>query len=160
MTSLRIPMTVDGEKRLRTELQELKKVARPKIIEEIAEARKQGDLKENAEYQFAREKQSFIEGKITELEAKVFNAQIIDVRKIINTGKVIFGSTVKLLNVKTKKAIKYKIVGDDEADIKVNLISISSPLSRALIGKTENTTIKLATPNGTAEYKIISVEYT
>lgn len=153
-------MTVDGEKRLRTELQELKKVARPKIIEEIAEARKQGDLKENAEYQFAREKQSFIEGKITELEAKVFNAQIIDVRKIINTGKVIFGSTVKLLNVKTKKAIKYKIVGDDEADIKVNLISISSPLSRALIGKTENTTIKLATPNGTAEYKIISVEYT
>ena len=159
MKLTRIPMTVTGEKKLRIELQTLKSVQRPKIIEAITTAREHGDLKENAEYHFAREQQSFIEGKIKELEIKLSNAQVIDITKINNTGNIIFGSTVNLLNTKTSRHLKYKIVGDDEANIKINQISISSPLARVLIGKTKDEYVTLEIPSGKIEYKIISVEY-
>ena len=159
MRSLRIPMTVYGENKLRLELQELKSVQRPRIIEAISEARKQGDLKENAEYHFAREQQSLIECKIKDTEVKLSNAQIIDIKKINNMGTVTFGATVKLLNIETSKNTSYKIVGEDEANIKTQLISISSPLSRALIGKAKNENVILNTPTGEVKYKIISIDY-
>lgn len=153
------PMTAKGAEMLRDELQELKTVRRPSIINSIAEAREHGDLKENAEYHAAREQQSFCEGRIQDIEGKLSNAQIIDVTKMPNSGKVIFGTTVTILNVETDAEITYKIVGDDESDIKNNLISVNSPIARGLIGKMVDDVANIQTPKGTVEYEIIEVEY-
>lgn len=144
---------------LREELNELKSVKRPAIIAAIAEAREHGDLKENAEYHAAREQQGFCEGRIQDIEGKLSNAQIIDVTKMENTGKVVFGVTVTLLNVDTEEETTYKIVGDDEADIKNNLISVNSPIARGLIGKNLDDVATIQTPAGLVEFEIIEVEY-
>ncbi|MGO2011282.1 MAG: transcription elongation factor GreA [Pseudoalteromonas sp.] len=154
-----IPMTVRGAELLRAELNELKTVTRPKIVADIADAREHGDLKENAEYHAAREQQGFCEGRIQEIEAKLSNVQIIDVTKLPDTGKVIFGTTVTIVNVETDAEVKYRIVGDDEADIKNNLISVNSPISRGLIGKAVDDAVTIKTPKGDVEYEIIEVEY-
>lgn len=154
-----IPMTVSGAEALREELKRLKTKERPRIIEAIADAREHGDLKENAEYHAAREQQSFCEGRIQEIEAKLSNAQIIDVTKMPATGKVIFGSTVTLYNTSTDEEVRYRIVGDDEADIKQHLISVNSPIARALIGKSIDDVAVVTTPNGEVEYEVIEVEY-
>ncbi len=156
----KIPMTVLGANLLREELQRLKTIERPRIIDAIAEARAHGDLKENAEYHAAREQQSFVEGRILEIEGKLSNAQIIDVTQIQNTNKVIFGTTVTLVNVNTEEKVTYQIVGDDEADIKAHKISISAPIARALIGKLVEDVVEVTTPEGTTEYEIISVTHT
>ncbi|NMH58831.1 transcription elongation factor GreA [Alteromonas ponticola] len=153
------PMTARGAAMLRDELNELKTKTRPRIIESIAEAREHGDLKENAEYHAAREQQSFCEGRIQDIEAKLSNAQIIDVTRMENTGKVIFGTTVTIMNLETSKETTYRIVGDDEADIKKNLISVNSPIARGLIGKELDDVVNIATPNGTVEFEITEVEY-
>lgn len=155
----RVPMTKEGEARLREELQQLKSEDRPRVIAAIATAREHGDLKENAEYHAAREQQSFIEGRIQEIEGKLSSAQIIDVTTMENTGKVIFGTTVHLLNMDTDEQVVYKIVGDDEADIKVGKISISSPIARALVGRNEGDVVAIRVPSGTVEYEIEEVEY-
>ena len=157
--STQIPMTVRGEEMLRTELIELKTVKRPEIVEAIADAREHGDLKENAEYHAAREQQGFCEGRIQEIEAKLSNAQVIDVTKMPNSGRVIFGATVSILNVDTDEEVTYRIVGDDEADIKNNLISINSPIARGLIGKQVDEEVGIQTPNGLVEFEITEVEY-
>ncbi|HSG51224.1 MAG TPA: transcription elongation factor GreA [Rheinheimera sp.] len=154
-----IPMTVQGAEKLRTELNELKSVKRPAVIQAIAEAREHGDLKENAEYHAAREQQGFIEGRIQDIEAKLSNAQIIDIGKMPNTGKVIFGSTVTILNLDTEEEVTYRIVGDDEADIKNNLISVNSPIARGLIGKSADDVVNITTPKGVVEYEITEVQY-
>lgn len=153
------PMTARGAEMLREELNQLKSVERPKIIASIAEAREHGDLKENAEYHAAREQQSFCEGRIQDIEGKLSNAQIIDVTKMPNNGKVIFGTTVTILNVDTDKETTYRIVGDDEADIKKNLISVNSPIARGLIGKELDDMVNIQTPSGSVEYEIIEVQY-
>ncbi len=153
----RIPMTVKGEHALREELKKLKTEDRPRVIEAIADAREHGDLKENAEYHAAREQQSFIEGRIQEIESKLSHAQVIDVTKIEKTGKVIFGTTVRLINVDTEETVSYQIVGDDEADIKGGKISISSPIARALIAKEEGDVVAVQVPSGTVEYEIDEV---
>jgi transcription elongation factor GreA len=153
------PMTVQGAAALNSELQRLKSIERPRIIEAIATARAHGDLKENAEYHAAREQQSFMEGRIQELEAKLSNAQIVDISKIANQGRVVFGSTVRVCNVQTDSEITYQIVGEDEADIKLNKISYSSPIGKALIGKLLDDTVVVHTPGGIVEYEIISVDY-
>ena len=155
----KIPLTVDGEKSLKKVLADLKFIERPKISEAIAEARAHGDLKENAEYHAAREQQSFCEGRIQDIEGKLSNAQIIDVTKMENTGKVIFGTTVTILNVDTDEETTYRIVGDDEADIKNNLISVNSPIARGLIGKELDDMVTIQTPAGAVEVEIIEVEY-
>ena len=152
-------MTAKGANILRAELEELKTVKRPEIVHAIAEAREHGDLKENAEYHAAREQQGFCEGRIQDIEAKLSNAQIIDVSKIANNGKVIFGSTVTIVNVETDEEVSYQIVGDDESDIKKNLISINSPIARGLIGKSLDDEISITTPGGVVDYEIIKVEY-
>ncbi len=154
-----IPMTTRGADMLREELKRLKSEDRPRIIQAIADAREHGDLKENAEYHAAREQQSFCEGRIQEIEAKLSNAQIIDVTKVPNQGKVIFGSTVTLFNTGTEKEVTYQIVGDDEANIKENLISVNSPISRALIGKEVDDAVMVNTPGGEVEYEVVNVEY-
>jgi transcription elongation factor GreA len=154
-----IPMTVQGAQRLRDELHELKTVKRPAIIEAIAEAREHGDLKENAEYHAAREAQGFCEGRIQDIEAKLSNAQIIDISKLNNNGKVIFGSTVTILNLDSEEEVTYKIVGDDEADIKNNLISVNSPIARGLIGKNQDDVVNITTPSGVVEFEITDVQY-
>ncbi|RUO25255.1 transcription elongation factor GreA [Aliidiomarina minuta] len=154
-----IPMTVDGAEALRAELKRLKSEDRPRIIQAIADAREHGDLKENAEYHAAREQQGFCEGRIQEIEAKLSNAQIIDVKKMPDTGKIVFGVTVSLFNTSNDNEVRYKIVGDDEADIKKNLISVNSPIARALIGKQVDDVAVVATPNGEVEYEVIAVEY-
>lgn len=153
------PMTAKGAEMLRTELTELKSVTRPRIIQSIAEAREHGDLKENAEYHAAREQQSFCEGRIQDIEGKLSNAQIIDVTKMNNNDKVIFGTTVTILNVETDEETTYRIVGEDEADIKNNLISVSSPIARGLIGKELDDIVNISTPSGTVEFEISAVEY-
>ncbi|WP_339769095.1 transcription elongation factor GreA [uncultured Paraglaciecola sp.] len=153
------PMTAKGAEMLRTELQHLKSVKRPEIIKSIAEAREHGDLKENAEYHAAREQQSFCEGRIQNIEGKLSNVQIIDVTKMTNNGKVIFGTTVTVLNLVNDGEITYKIVGDDESDIKNNLISINSPIARGLIGKTLDDVVKIQTPKGAVEFEIVDVKY-
>ena len=155
----RIPMTVEGEKALREELTQLKSVERPRISQAIAEARELGDLKENAEYHAAREQQSFAEGRINEIEAKLSNAQVIDISAINKTGKVIFGSTVVLVNMDDDKEVEYKIVGDDEADIKLNMISVNSPIARAMIGKEEGDVVLVNTPSGGVEYEVDEVKH-
>jgi len=153
----RIPMTVQGEKSLRDELVNLKTVERPKVIESIADAREHGDLKENAEYHAAREQQSFIEGRIQEVESKLSTSQVIDVLAIPRTGKAIFGTTVSLINVDTDETVQYHIVGDDEANIKLGKISISSPIARAIIGKEEGDVVGVHVPSGIVEYEIDEV---
>jgi len=150
----RVPMTKEGAKQLEEELQRLKTVERPRIITAIAEARAHGDLKENAEYHAAREQQSFTEGRIREIESKLSEAQIIDITQIPNSGKVIFGATVDLINSATDERLTFRIVGDDEADVKANKISVSSPLARALIGKEEGDIVEVTTPGGKVSYEI------
>lgn len=152
-------MTAAGEKALREELDRLKGEERPRIVQAIAEARAQGDLRENAEYQYAKEEQGFIEGRIVEIEGKLSNAQVIDVTQISESGKVIFGTTVELMNLDTDEEITYQIVGDDEADIKVKKISVYSPIARALIGKEVDDVVVVQTPNGDVEYEICSVKH-
>ncbi len=153
------PMTVEGEKALREELQQLKTVERPRVIQDIADAREHGDLKENAEYHAAREQQDFIEGRIQDIEGKLSNAQVIDIKSIPHSGKVLFGTTVTIINVETDEEVEYRIVGDDEADIKNNRISVSSPIARALIGKEEGDTVVVNIPSGTVEYEIDEVKH-
>ncbi|WOG28967.1 transcription elongation factor GreA [Endozoicomonas sp. 8E] len=155
----RYPMTVEGEKALREELAQLKTVERPRISQAIAEARELGDLKENAEYHAAREQQSFTEGRINDIEGKLSNAQVIDITTIKKTGKVIFGTTVVLVNLDTDDEVEYKIVGDDEADIKDNKISVNSPIARALVGKEEGDVVVVNTPSGNVEYEIDEVKH-
>lgn len=152
-------MTVEGAEALRTELDDLKKVQRPAVVQAIAEAREHGDLKENAEYHAAREKQGFIEGRIQEIEAKLSMAQVIDVKAIEPSGKVIFGTTVTIIRVEDDSEVTYKIVGDDEADVKNKKISVNSPIARALIGKEEGDIVVVKTPSGTVEYEIDAVEH-
>jgi len=154
-----VPMTLRGAEKLRVELEELKTVKRPRIIVSIAEAREHGDLKENAEYHAAREEQGFCEGRIQEIEAKLSNAQIIDVTKMPATGRVIFGSTVTVYNTATDEESTYRIVGDDEADFKQNLISVNSPMARGLIAKQADDVAIIKTPGGDVEYEILKVEY-
>jgi transcription elongation factor GreA len=153
------PMTVSGAESLNLELQRLKFVDRPRIVEAIATARAHGDLKENAEYHAAREQQSFNEGRIQDLEAKVSNAQIVDISKLTNNGKVVFGATVTILHLATDAELTYQIVGEDEANIKLNKISYSSPIGRALIGKELDDTVTVKTPGGIVDYEIIDVKY-
>ena len=155
----KFPMTVEGEKALRDELQELKTVARPKVIAAIAEAREHGDLKENAEYHAAREQQGFIEGRIQDIEGKLSNSQVIDIKTIPHPGKVLFGATVRIINTATDEEKQYQIVGDDEADIKNNRISVFSPIARALIGKEEGDVVSIQVPSGMVEYEIDQVEH-
>jgi transcription elongation factor GreA len=153
------PMTVTGAEVLRNDLTRLKTKERPRIIKEIAQAREQGDLKENAEYHAAREEQSFIEGRISDIESKLSSAQIIDVTGIPPSGKVIFGTTIGLINLESDETVSYQIVGDDEADIRERKISIHSPLARALIGKETQDIAVVRAPNGEIEYEIQSIEH-
>lgn len=155
----RVPMTVEGEKALKDELQRLKSVERPRIIQAIADARAHGDLKENAEYHAAREEQGFAEGRIQEIEGKLSEAQIIDIMQIENTGKVLFGSTVHIVNVETEEVRAYKIVGDDESNVKDNKISVNSPIARALIGKMEGDIAQVQAPGGLVEWEIEKVQH-
>ena len=153
----KVPMTVKGAEQMRDELSRLKQVERPKVINAIAEARAHGDLKENAEYHAAREQQGFIEGRILEIESKLSSAQVIDVTTLENTGRVIFGATIQLDG--NGKSICYQIVGEDEADININKISVTSPVARALIGKYEGDTVEVTTPDGMIVYEIVEVSY-
>jgi transcription elongation factor GreA len=155
----RFPMTKQGHDALQAELQQLKTIDRPRISAAIAEARAHGDLKENAEYHAAREQQGFTEGRIQDIEAKLSNAQVIDVTTMPKTGKVIFGVTVDIVNCETDETRTYQIVGDDEADIKNNKISVNSPIARGLIGKEEGDTVGIQTPAGAVEYEIVEVRY-
>lgn len=157
--SNKFPMTVTGEAVLREELDRLKRVERPRISQAIAEAREHGDLKENAEYHAAREQQSFTEGRIMEIEGKLANAQVIDVTAIAKTGKVIFGTTIDLINIETDETVTYRIVGEDEADVKSNLISVVSPIARALVGKEEGDVVVVKAPGGDIEYEIDQVHH-
>ena len=153
------PMTVEGAHALQQELQRLKTFERPRIIEAIASARAHGDLKENAEYHAAKEKQSFIEGRIRDVESKLSRCQVIDITKIKNEGKVIFGATVTVLNVDDNAEVMYQIVGEDEADLKYNKISVTSPVARALIGKMEGDEVTVQSPKGDILYEIVRVKY-
>jgi len=156
---VRAPITAKGAQRLRDELDNLKSVKRPEIIQAIAEARSHGDLKENAEYHAARELQGFIEGRIKQLEGELSHAEVIDVTRLNAGTRVVFGATVTLADVDSDEEKRYQIVGDLEADIKLGLIAISSPVARALIGKNEGDTVAIAAPAGSREYEIVSVEY-
>ena len=155
----RVPITLRGAEALRVELKKLKSEDRPNVIKAIAEARAHGDLSENAEYHAAREQQGFIEGRIQELEAKLSNAEIIDVTQIPNAGKVIFGSTVDLEDEESGTKQTYQIVGEDEADIKAGRISVGSPIARGLVGKQEGDSVEVVTPGGRRSYEIIAVRY-
>jgi transcription elongation factor GreA len=154
-----IPMTRNGVERLKEELHQLKSQDRPNIIQAIAEARAQGDLSENAEYESAKERQGFIEGRIAEIEAKLSNVQIIDPASLNADGKCVFGATIELEDLDEEKTFTYQIVGEDEADIKANKISISSPLARALIGKEDGDVVEVETPGGQKTYEITNVSY-
>ena len=155
----KVPMTVRGHELLEAELKRLKYQERPRIVEAIAEARGHGDLKENAEYHAAKEQQGFIEGRIKELEGKLSHKHVIDVTAVDAKGKVIFGSTVELLEEETDTETEYKIVGEDEADIKNNLISYTSPIARALIGKSEGDVVSFQAPGGEKTFEILEVKY-
>lgn len=155
----KIPLTIEGEAALRKELEQLKKVERPRVVEAIAEARAHGDLKENAEYHAAREEQGLMEARIRDLESKLGNAQVIDVAAMGRGDKVIFAATVTVINVDNDESFTYKIVGDDEADIKQGKISYQSPMARALIGKQVGDLVVVNTPSGDVEYEIDGVEY-
>jgi|TARA_B110000902_G_scaffold62752_1_gene74329 transcription elongation factor GreA len=152
-------MTLAGETALRQELDRLKKVDRPRIVQAIAEARAHGDLKENAEYHAARDQQSFAEGRILEIEGKLGNVQVIDITAIPKTGRVIFGATVDIINLGTDETVRYRIVGEDEADVKSNMISVGSPIARALIGKEEGDVVIVKAPSGDIEYEIDQVHH-
>lgn len=156
---IRVPMTVRGEKLLREELQRLKSIERPRIINAIAEARAHGDLKENAEYHAAREQQGFVKGRIQEIESRLSNAQVIDISKIEPSDRVIFGATVTLASEETGKEVVYRIVGEDEADINENLISVTSPIARAIIGKHEGDAVDVHAPEGVLRYEIVQVAH-
>ncbi|TYT23772.1 transcription elongation factor GreA [Luteimonas viscosa] len=156
---MRAPMTMAGAQRLRAELEELKSVKRPAVINAIAEARAHGDLKENAEYHAAREQQGFIEGRIKQLEGELSHADVIDVSKLDAGDKVVFGATVTIADVETDEERRYQIVGDLEADIKLGLIAISSPVARALIGKHEGDSVTIEAPAGAREFEIVGVSY-
>ena len=153
------PITLEGLKKIKKELEELKNIKRPKIIEAIAEARAHGDLKENAEYHAAKEKQSFIEGRINEIESKLSNAEIIDVRSLDIKDKVVFGSTIELENVSAKSLVKYKIVGEDEASIESGMISYKAPIARAIMGKNLNDIIEFDSVQRQEIYRILKIEY-
>lgn len=155
----KVPLTVTGAEKLQAELHELKTVVRPRIINAIAEARAHGDLKENAEYHAAREQQSFTEGRIADIEGKLSNAQIIDVKTLNAGGKVVFGATVELEDIDSEAKVTYQIVGEDEADIKAGRISIGSPIARALIGKEVEDEVVVQAPGGNREFEILSVKY-
>ena len=155
----KIPLTVAGAEKLKAELQQLKSVARPEVIAAIAEARSHGDLSENAEYEAAKDKQGFIEGRIAELESKLSHAQIIDPKEIHAEGKIVFGTTVTVSDLETDEEATYQIVGDDEADIKTGKISVNSPIARAMIGKEEGDVAEVQAPSGVREYDILSVQY-
>ncbi len=155
----KVPMTLVGAEQLRKELDILKFDRHPKITEAIAAARELGDLKENAEYHAAREEQGICEARIRDIEGKLSNAQIIDVTKMPNNGRIIFGATVTILNLDTDAEVTYRIVGDDEANIKENLISVNSPIARGLIGKNLGDEVNIQTPGGLAEYEVVAVEY-
>lgn len=152
-------MTKEGADALQTELNKLKKEDRPRITEAIADAREHGDLKENAEYHAAREQQGLVEARIKQLEALLSNAQIIDVTKLPQTGKVVFGATVTLLNIDSDEEVTYKIVGNEESDVKANKISVNSPIARALIGKEEGEEIVVQAPSGNIDYEIVEIQY-
>ena len=153
------PMTVEGEQWLRDELAELKTTARPNIVKEIAAAREHGDLRENAEYHAAKEQQGFIEARIRDIENKLADSQIIDITRISPTGKVVFGSTVTLSDCETDETVRYKIVGEDEADLKFGKISVMSPIARAIIGRSQGDTAMVATPAGDREYIVDEIEH-
>ncbi|MEH6466397.1 MAG: transcription elongation factor GreA [Porticoccus sp.] len=155
----KIPMTVEGAKSLRQELDHLKKVERPRIVDAIAEARAHGDLKENAEYHAAREQQGFAEGRIQDIEGKLSHSQIIDIKAMDEGDKVIFGCTVNIINLETDETVTYKIVGDDESDVKANKISYQSPIARALIGKEIGDEVVVKAPSGDVEYEVDDVKY-
>jgi transcription elongation factor GreA len=155
----KVPMTVQGEQALRDELEFLKKDSRPKVIKEIAIAREHGDLKENAEYHAAREQQGFIEGRIQDIEGKLSNVQVIDVTKLPRSGKVLFGTTVTIINVENDEEKKYQIVGEDEADVPKGKISSGSPIARALLGKEAGDVVAIKIPSGMIEYEIDEVLY-
>ena len=154
-----VPVTARGAEALKGELKQLKSVARPEVVAAIAEARAHGDLKENAEYHAAKEQQSFIEGRINELEGVLSTAQVIDVTSLSQDGRVVFGVTVELLNIDTDATVTYQIVGDYEADIKLNRVSISSPIARALIGKEIDDIATVQAPSGAIEYEIVAIHY-
>lgn len=156
---IKVPLTVRGAEMLKAELQRLKSVERPSVIEAIAEARAQGDLSENAEYEAAKERQAFVEGRIAELEAKVSNAQVIDPNELNADGRVVFAATVKLLDMESDDEVTYQIVGDDEADIKEGKVSINSPIARAMIGKEAGDVAEVVAPGGIREYEILDVLY-
>jgi transcription elongation factor GreA len=155
----KIPLTVEGLEQLKTELQRLKTVDRPAVIHAITEARSHGDLSENAEYNAARERQGFIEGRIAEVEAKLANAQVIDPKAVESDGRCVFGSTVELADASSGEAVTYRIVGEDEADIKLGKISVTSPIARALIGKYAGDEVEVQTPGGVRGFEIVDVRY-
>lgn len=154
-----IPLTARGAERLQAELQRLKTIERPAVINAIAEARAQGDLSENAEYDAARERQAFIEGRIKELDGTLSNAQVIDPAALDVDGTAVFGATVEIEDLESGERVKYQIVGDVEADIRANMISVSSPVARALIGKTEGDVVQVKAPAGIREYEVLGVSY-
>jgi len=156
---MKIPITLVGAEQLRTELHRLKTKDRHAVITAIAEARAHGDITENAEYEAARERQGFIEGRIIELEAKLANAQVIDPALLDDDGRVVFGSTVELLDIAEKETVTYQVVGEDEANIKLGKISYSSPIAKALIGKSEGDVVEVRTPGGVKEFEIVGVKY-
>ncbi|WP_205700915.1 transcription elongation factor GreA [Jeongeupia sp. USM3] len=158
---IKVPLTVVGAEKLKSELQRLKSVERPAVIQAIAEARAQGDLSENAEYEAAKEKQGFVEGRIAELEGKLSNAQVIDPKDLANSaeGRVVFGATIALEDLEGGKQVTYQIVGDDEADLKDGKISVSSPIARALIGKYAGDVAEVVAPGGIREYEVLDVQY-
>lgn len=155
----KVPLTVNGAEMLKAELQNLKTVQRPAVIQAIAEARAQGDLSENAEYDAAKERQGFIEGRIQEIEFKLSHAQIIDPQTLDADGRIVFGATIELEDLDSGESVTYQIVGEDEADIKSNKISVSSPIARALIGKHAGDTADVQAPGGVRQYEILDVEY-
>jgi len=155
----KFPITVVGAEKMRAELQKLKSVERPSVIQAIAEARAQGDLSENAEYDAAKEKQGFIEGRIADLEGKLSNAQIIDPKTLDVDGRIVFGATVELEDIESGESVTYQIVGDDEADIKQGMISVSSPIARALIGKYAGDSVDVQAPGGVRQYEVLDVQY-
>ena len=156
---MKVPMTVEGAERLKAELQRLKSVERPAVIQALADARSQGDLSENADYDAAKERQGFIEGRISELEAKLAHAQVIDPAAIEADGRVVFGATVEIEDLDSGDRTSYQIVGDDEADIKASKISVNSPIARALIGKTEGDTADVQAPGGMRSFEVVGVRY-
>jgi transcription elongation factor GreA len=156
---IRVPLTVRGAELLKQELQHLKSVERPNVIAAIAEARSHGDLSENAEYDAAKERQGFVEGRIAELESKLGNAQIINPAELDADGRVVFGATVELMDLETEDTVRYQIVGDDEADIKEGKVSVNSPIARALIGKESGDVAEVQAPGGIREYEVLDVQY-